>query len=194
MTTLNLDEALLALAGAATAVTRPPSARAIVARHADFWRFRVAAPPAMRAWEAVFPVASLTPNGRHLLALLLEAATRAPSLEAIAVEAVRAQTGTGVGVPFAGVARDFQRVLPAAEVAAERARREAFLRAVAQAAEAAVEVGGVVESSKLSAQIALRLDVRALKAQEQAMRKQMRLMEAARAANALIATGQDLGS
>jgi hypothetical protein len=193
VTTLNLDEAMLALQGAAGAVATPPTARAIVARHADFWRFRVAGPPDVRPWDAVYPVASLTPNGRHLLAMLLDAVTRAPTLEAIAVEAVRARPEWGVGGPFGGVARDFQRLLPAAEVAAEPARREALLRAVARACEATVAVGGQVETPKQSAQIAERLDVRALKAQEQAMRKQMRLMEAARAANALIATGKDLG-
>ncbi len=193
MTPLNLDEALLALQGAAGAVASPPSARAIVARHADFWRFRVAAPPEVRPWEAVYPVGALLPNGRHLLAMLLDAATRAPSLEAIAVEAVKAQPALGIGGPFAGVARDFQRLLPAAELAAEPARCEALLRAVARTCGAAVQVGAVVESPKQSALVAERLDVRALKAQAQAMRRQMRLMEAARAANALIATGKDLG-
>lgn len=193
MTTLNLDEALLALSGAAGAVGAPPSARAIVACHADFWRFRVAAPPNVRPWEAVYPVGALTPNGRHLLAMLLEAATRAPSLEGIAVEALRARPEVGVGAPFASVARDFERVLPAAEVAAEPARREALLRAVARVCGAPISVGGVEEGAKQSAMIAERLDVRALKAQERAMHKQMRLMEAARVAHALIATGKDLG-
>jgi hypothetical protein len=193
VTPLNLDEALLALSGAAGAVATAPSARAIVARHADFWRFRVAAPPDVRPWQAVYPVAALSPNGRHLLAMLLDAATRAPSLEAIAVSAVQAQPALGVGGPFGGVARDFQRLLPAAELTAEPARREALLRAVARACGAAVQVGGAIESAKQSALVAERLDVRALKAQERAMRKQMRLMEAARSANVLIASGKDLG-
>lgn len=191
-TVLPLDEAMLALEGAAAALLKAPSLRAVLTRHADFWRFRTGAVPELRAWDAVFPLAALTPNGCHLLALLVEAAARSPGLEAVVVQAVVVQAD--VGNVFVAVARLFERSLPVADLRAEQARREVVLRVLARVCGAAIAVAGAVETPKQSDQVAQRLDVTALNTQEKALRRQMRLMEAARAANAVIATGSDLGA
>lgn len=192
---LPLEEALLALDGAAAALAVAPPLRLLVARHGDFWRFQPGALPDLCPWDAVFPLAALTPNGLHLLAILLEAAARAPGLAAVAGHAVSARRPAPrpVGEVFVGAAREFERVLPVAALRGEPARREALLRAFARRCDAPVAVGGVVESPEQSARTAQRLDVAALIAQEKAMRRQMRLMEAARAANVVIASGSDLG-
>lgn len=187
-----LEAAVQAVAGAVASVgAAPPSARALVARHADYWRFerRLAADAA--PFEFVFPVGALTPAGRSLAAVLLAALRRAPEMADAAQAAARC---SGPGAVVGGFVRALEGVLTPEEVAAEAARREELVRRfVAHVGAVPGLEGGRPEPAERSAQALSRYDPGARRAEERALRRQRALMEATREAQALIASGADLG-
>lgn len=204
---LPLAAALAALQAVAATLRAPPTPRRLAAAHADFWRFDVGV--ALRPFEAVSPLALLSANGRHLAALLIATCQREAALRAAvgrwaqaahaghaahADPPTRSQGADARSLPvLIDTALDAESTLEAVRVAAEPARAEELLRRLARRAGAPILQPAGPEAPERSAAIFERLDSAALRAEEVRLRRQQRLMEAARRARDLIATGADLG-
>lgn len=173
---LDLDSALSALA---RVVGRPPPPdRRVLAWYADLCRdLGICAEPL----ELVLPFGGLSPDGRALLALLVQTARQIPSMQAAARRA-----GPGAFVPVAGALAER---LPVAVVRAAPLRQSELLRRWAAAVGAPIMAGGRVEAPARSARILERLDYTRIRAEETRLDAERTIAEARRAALAKIAAG-----
>lgn len=182
---LDLDDACAALALAAA---RPaPTARLVVARHADLWRHVLRQP--LDPLDAVLPIGALSTDAQHLLALLVECAHRVATMQVIAVTAAAHR---GPRAVFVDVAARLAPRLPPAVVRETAIRQQELLRRWADAHGAGVRHEGRDEPDDLRRRVLDRLDYHRIRAEEQRLDEQRTIAEAHREAMRKIASGAPL--